>query len=96
MTVFFINSKHLWKHVFYSMILIFFCQIVCISENKIKEKMLITLPDYSNAMNSFEMTLNSKHRAEKLKPKDQRYRNTENQNIERRKSSFTKRIGRKY
>ena len=78
------------------MILIFFCQIVCISENNIKEKMLITLPDYSNAMKFFEMTLNSKHRAEKLKPKDQRYRNTENQNIERRKSSFTKRIGRKY
>ena len=37
--------------------------------------MLITLPDYSNAMKAFEMTLNSKHRAEKLKPKDQRYRN---------------------
>ena len=30
--------------------------------------MLTILPDYSNAMNSFEMTLNSKHRAEKLKP----------------------------
>ena len=83
MTVSFTNSKRLWKHVFYSTILIFFCQVVCISENKIKEKMLITLPDYSNAMKSFEMTFNSKHRAEKLKPKDQRYRNTENQNIER-------------
>ena len=58
MTVFFINSKRLQKHVFYSMILIFFCQIVCISENKIKEKMLITLPDYANFIKSFEMTLN--------------------------------------
>ena len=73
MTVFFINSKRLEKHVFYSMILIFFCQIVCISENKIKEKMLITLPDYANFIKSFEMTLNSKHITEKLKPKIQKH-----------------------
>ena len=58
--------------------------------------MLITLPDYVNFIKSFEMTLNSKHITEKLKPKDQRYRNTENQNKESRKSNFTKRIGRKY
>ena len=44
--------------------------------------MLITLPDYVNFIKSFEMTLNSKHITEKLKPKDQRYRNTENQNKE--------------
>ena len=91
MTVFFINSKRLWKHVFYSMILIFFWQIVCISENKIKAKILITLPDYTNFIKSFEMTLNSKYKTEKLVTKDQRYRNTE-----RRKSIFTKSIGRKY
>ena len=41
------------------------------------------------------MTLNSKHRTEKLKTKNQRYRNTKNQNAERRKPSFIKRIGRK-
>ena len=96
MIVFFINSKRLWKHVFYSMILIFFWQIVCIRENKIKAKILITLPDYTNFIKSFEMTLNSKHITEKLKTKDQGYRKTENQNMERRKSSFTKSVGRKY
>ena len=37
---------------------------------------------------SFEMTLYSKHRTEKLKTKDQRYRNTENQKTERQKHSF--------
>ena len=42
------------------------------------------------------MTLNSKHITEKLKTKDQGYRKTENQNMERRKSSFTKSVGRKY
>ena len=68
------------------MILIFFWQIACICENKIKEKILITLPDYKNFIKSFEMTLNSKHRTEKVKTKDQRYRNTKNQNTERRKS----------
>ena len=41
------------------------------------------------------MTLNSKHRTEKLKTKNQRYRDTKNQNTEKRKPSFTKRIGRK-
>ena len=41
------------------------------------------------------MTLNSKHRPEKMKTKNQRYRNMENQNTERRKPSFTKRIGKK-
>ena len=34
--------------------------------------MLITLPDYTNFIKSFEMTLNLKHRTEKLKTKDKR------------------------
>ena len=53
---------------------------------------MIIFPD--NTILSFEKTLNSKHRA-KLKIKTQRYRNTKNQNTERRKTSFTKIIGRK-
>ena len=46
-------------------------------------------------MKSFEMTLNSKHRTEKKKAKNQRNRNMKNQDTERRKPSFNKRIGRK-
>ena len=42
----------------------------------------------------FEMTLNSKYKTEKLKIKYQRCRNMKN--TERKKPSFTKRIGRKY
>ena len=56
---------------------------------------MIILSDETNIMKSFKTTLNSKHRTKKLKTKIQRYRNTKNQNTERRKSSFTKRIGRK-
>ena len=41
-------------------------------------------------MLAFEMTLHSKHRAEKLKTENQRYTNTKNQNSERQKPSFTK------
>ena len=41
------------------------------------------------------MTLNSKHRTEKMKTKNQRKRNMKNQNTERQKPSFTKAIGRK-
>ena len=37
---------------------------------------------YANAMKSFEITSNSKHRIEKMK--NQRYRNTKNQNTEKR------------
>ena len=50
--------------------------MVCIGENKIKEKVLITLPDYTNFIKSFETALNSKHILEKLKtkrPKIQRH-----------------------
>ena len=42
------------------------------------------------------MTLNSEHWTEKLKTKNQRYRKKKNQNRERRKPSFIKRIGRKF
>ena len=41
------------------------------------------------------MTLNSKHRTERLKTKNKRDRYTKNQNPKRLKSSFNKRIGRK-
>ena len=41
------------------------------------------------------MTLNSKHRTEKLKAKNQKYGNTKNENIEKRKPGFTKRRGTK-
>ena len=41
------------------------------------------------------MMLNSKHRTEKTKSKNQINRNMKNQNTERRKPSFTGRIGRK-
>ena len=39
------------------------------------------LPDSTNAVKPYEMTLNPEHRTEKLK--NQRYRNTKNQNTER-------------
>ena len=52
------------------------------------------LPGYTN-VKSFEMTLNSKYRTEKLKTKNKRYSNTKNQNPERLKLSFSKRIGRR-
>ena len=61
---------------------------------KLKNTLIILL-DYTNAIKSFEMTLNSKHRTEKLKIKNQRYRNTKNQNTERRTPTFTKKINRK-
>ena len=42
------------------------------------------------------MTLNSKRRTEKLKTKNKRYRNTKNQNPQRLKPDFSKRISRKF
>ena len=48
-----------------------------------------------NVNKSCEMILNSKHRTEIIKPKTQINRNVTSQNTERRKPSFTKRIGRK-
>ena len=56
--------------------------------NKVKTKL-------KNVIKSFGMTLNSKHRTEKVKNKNQRNRNMKNKNTERRKPSFTKRMGRK-
>ena len=47
---------------------------------------LIILPDYANVMKSFKITLNSKHRTEKLETKNERCKNTKNQNTERRKA----------
>ena len=47
-----------------------------------------------NAIKSFEMTSNSKHKTEIIKTENQN-RNMESQHSERRKLSFTKRIGRK-
>ena len=46
-------------------------------------------------MKSFQMKLNSKHRAEKTKTKNQRNRSMKKQNAERHKPSFTTRIFRK-
>ena len=57
--------------------------------------MIVILPDYRNFIRSFEMTLNLKQGTEKLQTKNQRCRSVKNQNTERRKPSFTKRIGRK-
>ena len=76
MAFFFIN-KPPWKNVFYSAIFITDCL------NKVR----ITL---KNVIKSFEMTLNSKHRTEKLKSKNKRNRNIKNQNIERRKIVLAK------
>ena len=58
------------------------------SLNKVRTKL-------KNVIKSFEMTLNSKHSTEKLKTKNQRNRNMKSQNTERRKPSFTNKIGRK-
>ena len=43
----------------------------------------------------FEFTSSSKYRTEKLETKNQRYRNTKNENIDGRKPSFNNRRGRK-
>ena len=62
---------------------------------KFKSTWLSKLPNYTNVLKSFEMTLNAKYWTEKLKTKKQKIKK-HNQNTERRKPSFTKRIGRKY
>ena len=56
--------------------------------NKVRSKL-------KNVIKSFAMTLNSKHRTEKMKTKYQRNRNIKQQNTETQKPSFTKRICRK-
>ena len=47
-----------------------------------------------NVFKSFEMTLNSKYRTKRIKTKNQINRKMKNQNKERWKPSFDKRIGR--
>ena len=91
MTFFVISSGPLWDHNFYNAVLTDRLNKVRII---LKRTLLIILPDYINAIKYFKMTLNSKHRKEKLSTKNQRYKNAKNQNTERRKPSFTKRIGR--
>ena len=57
---------------------------------------LIVLSGWTNVINFFRIALNSKHRTEKLKAKNQRYRNTKNQNTERRKPKLTERKGKRF
>ena len=56
---------------------------------------MIILPDYTSVINAFEMTLNSKHRGEKLKTNVKDIETRKTQNTERRKPNFIKRVGRK-
>ena len=58
------------------------------------QHMILYTPDYTN-VKPFEITLNSKHKAEKLKTKSKTCRNTKKQNSEKLKFSFSKRLGRK-
>ena len=60
----------------------------------LKRVWLIILPYYTNVI-KFEMTLNLKHGTEKLKLKPKDTETWKNQNKERLKRSFAKRIGRK-
>ena len=55
---------------------------------------LIIVPDYGNVIKSFTMTLNPKHRTEKLKTKIQNHEKP-NQNTAKLKTSFIERKGRK-
>ena len=48
-----------------------------------------------DVIKSLEMTLNSKHRAEKIKTRNQRNRNFEKLKHRKTKPSFTKRIGKR-
>ena len=82
MAIFFIN-KPLWKHIVYNAFL-YFNRSFEWSENKIKD-----------VIKSFEMTLNSKHRTEIIKTKNQRNWSMKSQTTERRKLRFAKRIGKK-
>ena len=71
MTFFFLN-KVLWKHVFLQRDF-----YVLTDLNKARTKL-------KNVIKSFQVTLNSKHKTEKIKTKNQRNRNMKNQNTERR------------
>ena len=61
---------------------------------KLNDTQQIIIPGYIN-VKTLKITLNTKHRTEKLKTNKQRYKNTQNQNTDRRKSSFTKTMCRK-
>ena len=65
---FFFRKKPLWKHGFHNAIL-----VLRDRRNKVRIKL-------KNVIKSFEMTLHSKHRTEKIKTKNQRDRNMKNQN----------------
>ena len=82
MASFYVN-KPPWKHVFSNTSL---CILFFITDhlNKVRTKL-------NNVIKSFEMTLNSKHRAKKK----QRKRNMKSQNTQKRKLSFIKRVDRK-
>ena len=91
-TFIFINGIFLYKQTsleagFYNAI-VYILFFIADYLNKVRTKL-------KNIIQSFEITMNSKHRPEKLKTKNHRNRNMKNQNTQRRKLSFTKRIGRK-
>ena len=70
--------------------------MLCITRSSILTNCLNkVVTKLKNVMKSFQMKLNSKHRAEKTKTKNQRNRSMKKQNAERHKPSFTTRIFRK-
>ena len=70
--------------------------MLCITQSYILANHLDkVITKLKNVMKSFQMKLNSKHRAEKTKIKNQRNRSMKKQNAERHKPSFTTRIFRK-
>ena len=71
MTFFFLN-KVLWKHVFLQRDFYVLTDRLNKARTKLKN------------VKSFQVTLNSKHKTEKIKTKNQRNRNMKNQNTERR------------
>ena len=74
----------------------FFYDMLCITRSSILTNRLNkVVTKLKNVMKSFQMKLNSKHRAEKTKTKNQRNRSMKKQNAERHKPSFTTRIFRK-
>ena len=70
--------------------------MLCITRSSIlTNRLKKVVTKLKNVMKSFQMKLNSKHRAEKTKTKNQRNRSMKKQNAERHKPSFTTRIFRK-
>ena len=64
--------KLLQKHVFKTQFLHFLPDPLHKGRTKLESTWLIILSDYTNVITSFEMTMNSKHRTEKLKTKKQK------------------------